>query len=124
MRYTIMGFSQKKAIELRLTPKELVFLRWFIDFMTTLRMKYCIVDKITYFWVNNETVMKELPLLGIRHIPNLRRLLKGLVGKNVLIYFVRRGNQAYYAVNHETMSELLSYVPQPKTVLRRGGLSK
>lgn len=124
MRYTIMGFSQKKAVELKLTPKELVFLRWFIDFMVTMKMKSIIIEEITYFWIDNKTVIEELPMLNITLNRDLRRFLKGLVNKKVLKYFLHRGNAPYYTTNHETMSELLSFPLKPRRPGGRGARPK
>jgi len=121
MRYTIMGFSQKKAYELKLTPKELVFLRWFIDFMVTLRMRHIVVDKITYFWVDRKTVIEDLPILGISDPSHIRRFLQGLEKKQLLRHFVRRGKEAYYGLNHEIMTELLSFAPAPRSRHREKG---
>ena len=112
MKYTILGFSQKKALELNLSARELIFLRWFIDFMTTIKMKYIIVSEVTYFWVDNATVIKELPILRIKDNRSLRRFLKRLVDKNILIYFVHKGYIPYYAVNKDIMTELLTMPPQ------------
>jgi len=116
-----MGFSQKKAHELQLTPKELVFLRWFIDFMVTMRMKHVVAEKTTFYWIDRKTVNAELPILQAPDPSNLRRFLRRLVKKKVLKHYVHKGNEAYYATDHETMSELLSYVPRPARRRRGGG---
>ena len=120
MKYTILGFSQKKALELNLSAKELMFLRWFIDFMVTLKMKYIIVNEITYFWVDSKTVIEELPLLRIREAKNMRRFLKKMVDKGILTYFIHKGYIPYYTVNKEIMQDLLTMPPQPRTRGKRG----
>ena len=38
MKYTIHGFSQQKAIELGLDDRDLMILRWFVDYKDTGKM--------------------------------------------------------------------------------------
>ena len=114
MRFTIMGFRQSTVVANKITAKELVFLRWFIDFMVTMRMKWVHVGGQTYFWIDNSTVLEELPILGISQPHNLRRFLSGMVKKALLKYHLRDGNKPYYAVNSDTASELLSSKPIPR----------
>jgi len=108
MRYTILGFNQVKAYKLGITCKELVFLRWFVDFMATLKMRYIIQEEKTYFWVDYKTVMEELPILRISHKVALRRFLRNLVNKEVLNYHLAGCSMPFYRVNHEKVYSLIS----------------
>jgi len=118
MKYTIMGFNQKFAYEWGLTTKELVFLRWFLDFMATGRMEHIVKDNKIYFWVDNKTVIEELPILRIRRTDNLRRFLRNLIEKGILEYTLHRGNKPFYRFNSEKAYLLISH---PSS---RGGLSE
>ena len=115
MKYTILGFSQAEACKRKLTGQELIFLRWFIDFMVTLKMKYILIDQQMFFWVDNKTVAEELPIIGFRHSTGWRRFLRGMVDKKLLDYHLHKGKEPYYRVNPQTISAMTRYFPiRPK----------
>lgn len=76
MKYTINGFSQHRALELKkevydngektilkLDCIDLQILRWFVDFFP--KMKKLIINGEQYAWVNYTTVNEDLPILGL-----------------------------------------------------------
>lgn len=76
MKYTINGFSQQRALELKkelyhngkktilkLDCIDLQILRWFVDFFP--KMKKLIINGEQYAWVNYMTVNEDLPILGL-----------------------------------------------------------
>lgn len=101
MKYTIEGFNQVFVLKLNLTCKEVVFLRWFMDFMATGKMKVVSVKDEPYFWVDNKTVSRELPILGIKAKRSMRRFLERLVKKQVLKYHLHNKNMPFYKMNIE-----------------------
>jgi len=115
MKFSILGFRQSVAAEENITPKELVLLRWFIDFFATGKMKFLVVEKKLYFWVDNDTVIEELPILKLGNISNVRRLLRRMVGKKIFSHHVKKGNEAYYRLNTGMMCRLLCAQPQTRT---------
>lgn len=114
MRFSILGFRQSVTVEKKITIKELVLLRWFIDFFSTGKMKYLIFEKSLYFWVDRNSVIRELPILGITNTSNVRRLLREMVCKKILHHHVKKGCESYYRLNTGLMSELLCSAPRPK----------
>lgn len=83
MKYTIEGFSQAKAVELKLDLADLLILRWVVDFANTGRMVKMQVENKVYFWLKYEGLLKELPILGITKDGLYRRLMR-MVDKGVL----------------------------------------
>jgi hypothetical protein len=76
MRYTIEGFDQDEAMKLRKTIIEngksktigldctdLVLLRWFVDFFPV--MTKVTIEGVQYAWVNYQSVIDDVPLLGL-----------------------------------------------------------
>lgn len=118
MRFSIMGFLQSVAVEKKVTVKELVLLRWFIDFFSTGKMKYLIFEKSLYLWVDRKTIIHELPILGITNASNIRRLLREMVSKGILHHHVEKDHEAYYRLNTKLMSQLLCSAPKPRTKRR------
>jgi hypothetical protein len=108
MKYTIQGFSQKIATDHQLTCKDLTFFRWLIDFMVTGRMQFEYFEKKLYFWVDNDAVIAELPILNIKDTQNLRRYLRSLVKKGLLEYKLFQGNKPYYKANPKVANLLIS----------------
>lgn len=100
MKFTFMGFSQAKAIELGLDDKDLAILRYFIDFKDSGSMTIKIIDDKPYYWLKYETLLAELPILGIKSKDVLRRRLKTLVDAGVLDFeLVKKGGSfSFYGV--------------------------
>lgn len=91
MKYTIEGFSQAKAIELKLDLADILILRWIVDFANTDRMVKMQVDSKIYFWLKYEGLLRELPILGITKDGLYRRLMR-MVEKGILEHTtVKRG---------------------------------
>ena len=91
MKYTIEGFSQEVALNMRkeitvvegenqkikilkLDVIDLMLLRWFVDFYP--KMKKIIVGQTQYAWVNYQAIVDGLPLLGMEKTPVYRRFKK------------------------------------------------
>jgi hypothetical protein len=91
MKYTIEGFSQEVALNmkkeitvgegenqkikiLKLDVIDLMLLRWFVDFYP--KMKKIIVGQTQYAWVNYQAIVDGLPLLGMEKTPVYRRFKK------------------------------------------------
>ncbi|NQS89756.1 hypothetical protein HQ584_08220 [Patescibacteria group bacterium] len=91
-------------------------------------MKHIEVDNKVYFWVDNKTILSELPILGIKHPKNVRRFLRGIVKKEVLEYCLYKGYMPFYRIKHEKR-EARNMVDCPRmrkrvSFKRRGILSK
>jgi len=64
MRYTILGFSQRRLVELGLSMDEALVLRWFVDYQATGRMRQVVLDGEVWFWVNFAGVLEDIPIAG------------------------------------------------------------
>lgn len=109
MKFTFMGFSQAKALELGLDDKDLAILRYFIDFKDSGAMTIKIINDKPYYWLKYESLLSELPILGIKSKIALRRRLKTLVDSGVLDFeLVKEGGTfSFYGVG-EKYKELIA----------------
>ena len=64
MKYTILGFSQAKLLELRLGMDEAMILRWFIDFQSTGKMRKVLMEGREWMWVSYAGVLEAIPIVG------------------------------------------------------------
>ncbi len=94
MKHTIMGFQQKKLIELGLDIEDVAILRYFIDFMDTDLMKAEVVDGQTYYWVMYEGVMAELPMLKMKK-QAVRKRFYNLRDLGVLTHYAKNIGGTY-----------------------------
>ncbi|CUP10345.1 hypothetical protein [Clostridium baratii] len=84
MKYNVIGFSQQKAMELRLDVKDLIILKHIIDFINSGKMVEREIDGETYYWLKQDRLLEELPILNIGGSTVLRIRLKKLVKLNLL----------------------------------------
>lgn len=103
MKFTFMGFSQAKALEMGLDDKDLSILRYFIDFKDSGAMTIKIIDDKPYYWLKYETLLSELPILGIKSKIALRRRLKTLVDTGVLEFkLIKKGGTfSFYGIGNK-----------------------
>lgn len=112
MKYTIEGFSQEVALELKLDIKDLVFLRWLVDFYSASVMEKHDIDGHDYFWVSYQYVIKQIPMLGITSSDALGRRLKGLSAVLELkMKPTSSGNKICFRFKEASMIRLLSSTP-------------
>lgn len=116
MKYTIYGFSQKKAIEYNLSSDDLLVLRWIIDFSNTNKMKTIYEGNRVYYWINYATILEELPILNIGKDRLKRKIFNKLCEANVLIHkhIKQGGSFSYYAIGDNYLS-LISDSNEDKT---------
>lgn len=110
MKYTIEGFSQEVSLRIGLDVKDLVFLRWLVDFYNTGKMEIHIFEGRQYFWLDYNYTLKELPILGINSKDVLARRLKSIADTGVMHFrlFEGAGNKTYYRFDEQMLCELLS----------------
>ncbi len=88
MRYSLSGFSQPRAVELGMDSVDLNFLRWFVDFSVSGKMKQ--FDKGNgdrFYWIQYQYVLDEMPILRLESKKSLAKRLKKLVEINVLEHY-------------------------------------
>ena len=111
MKYTILGFNQKKAIEYELKIEDLLVLRWFIDFKGTDKMETIRDENETYFWINYSKLLEDIPILKTttnkikaRHFDKLCKC-KVLKHKHIK----EGGSFSYYALGDNYLSLIADY---------------
>lgn len=114
MKYTIMGFNQQKAVELKLNVNHLLILSYFRDFRDTELMVTKIFDGKPMYWLKYEAVIDNLPILGTTSRVVLRRYLKQLEDAKVLTYKcekTKEGTYTFYGIGEKYL-ELQSTKPK------------
>ena len=113
MKFTIEGFSQEKLVENDLDCRDAVFLRWFVDFQATDKMKRVDHDGDRFYWINHESLREELPILGYNTPEMIGRYLKKLGKKGALTAHYQRkgeerGTQVFYRIDPDLLADLTS----------------
>lgn len=113
MKYTISGFSQEAALNMRATVTEngrtktikldctdLIILRWIVDFYPN--MKKTIIEGIEYAWLDYKSFVEDMPLLGLSNQSLYKRCMK-MVALGVLTHKTIRsgGTFSYYGFGPE-----------------------
>lgn len=114
MKFTIEGFSQARAVELKLDATDLLILRWLVDFANTDRMVKMQVGGKVYFWVKYEGVLEELPILNLKKDSLYRRLMKMVEAKILEHTVIKQGGtysmyrlgENYLSLVSGTLSEI------------------
>lgn len=97
MKYTIEGFDQEKMVEAGLDCTDAELLRWFVDFISSGRMKSKCIEGQSYYWVLYAHVIEDLPLCRIRDKTALSRRFMKLVSAGFLVHrFVTDGGSYSY----------------------------
>ena len=100
MEYVVHGFSQEKAIELGLDDRDLLILRWFINFRDNGKMATKIIKEDKYYWIDYQGIIEDLPIMKIKNADSVYRRLKKMAKVRVLKHeTVRAGGVfSYYTV--------------------------
>ena len=100
MEYSIHGFSQEKAIELGLDDRDLLILRWFINFRDNGKMATKIIKNDKYYWIDYQAIIEDIPIMNIKSADSIYRRLKKMAKVSVLKHeTVRAGGVfSYYTV--------------------------
>lgn len=108
MKFTHLGFSQERAIQMDLDDKDLAILRWFIDFKDSKKITKKIFDEEVFYWVKYEAVIEEYPIFKFKKDTVYRRL-KELANKDILKHRTLKqgGVWSYYTLGNKYV-ELIS----------------
>ena len=120
MKYTVHGFSQKKAIELGLGNDELLILRWLIDFKNTNKMKKMIKDGAEWVWVNYAGILEDLPII-VSNKKTIQRKINKLINCGIIERYIYRkgGSYTYFKILEDGYTSLLTYYPEDKKDQKR-----
>lgn len=96
MKYTIEGFSQRAVLEFKndtqsLDCTDLVILRWFIDFKDSGTMSTYEYEGNTYYWVNYDKLILDLPIVSMSKRSIYSRMMK-LVNFGILSHYHKNEN--------------------------------
>lgn len=108
MKYTILGFNQAKLIELGLDIDDALILRYFVDFKDSGQMTKELFDSEMFYWINYDSIKRELPILDISK-DRVYRKLKKLVDAGILLHKTKKdgGTFSFYALGDRYV-ELIS----------------
>ena len=84
MKYTIEGFDQKQLISYSLDACDALILRWFIDFSVSGKMKKTIRGRKIFYLVRYQSIIDDLPILGIENPRNIGRRFDKFVSCGLL----------------------------------------
>lgn len=100
MKFSYMGFSQKKLVEYKLDLVDAAILRYFIDFKDSGKMVLEIHNEKPFYWVKYETLIEDNPILNIKSNDSIRRRFKKLADANILEHFHKKkgGSYSFYGV--------------------------
>lgn len=109
MKFTYMGFSQKKLVEYGLDLTDAAILRYFIDFKDTGKMVLEIHEGKPFYWVKYEALLEDNPIFNINTNNTLRKRFKKLTDAGILIHHHKQvgGSYSFYGVG-ENYGELIS----------------
>lgn len=108
MQYSFLGFSVAKMMELKLDMKDLAILRYFVDFRETGKMKAEVVGGKSYYWVNYNSMVEEMPYLELGKRAVMTRMLK-LRDLGILMHYTKKegGTFSFFAMGPKYI-ELIS----------------
>jgi len=98
MKYTIHGFQQRAAHELNLNDRDLLYLRWFIDFKDTDRMVCLIINNEPYHWVKYQAIIDDHPCLEIKNRETIARRFMKLCEAGVLKKHIKKDKQGTFTL--------------------------
>lgn len=106
MKYTILGFSQMKAIEFGLDTEDLLILRWFIDFKGTDKMTTIKENADVYYWINYSKILEDIPILNVTKERIKKKHFNKLCECGVLKhkYINNGGSYSYYSLGENYLS--------------------
>lgn len=98
MKYNILGYSQRAALDLGLSLGDLLLLRYLDDLMAAKNIVSQEFSGRTYYWVKYGALIKSLPILGLSRTDSLGRRLKKLVDLGLLDRRILKegGSFSYY----------------------------
>ena len=109
MKFTYMGFSQKKLVEYGLDLVDAAILRYFIDFKDSGKMVLEMHKGKTFYWVKYANILEENPIFNINTKDTLRKRFKKLTDTSILIHYHKKvgGSYSFYGIG-ENYEKLIS----------------
>lgn len=89
MKKNIMAFDQAVLVGDGITPSEVIFMDWFLQFFGSPAMEYIQEDGVLYGKIRRSYVIEQLPILGLTSEKSVSRLILSLIEKGYLKKVVR-----------------------------------
>ena len=111
MQNTLMGYNQELAVEYGLDVIDLAILQWFVRFNDK---EFMNEEGKVFYWLNDQTLINDLPTLGVKSKDRIYRRLKKmekcglLIHKNVKQKGEFKGNFSFYAFGEKYPSFVVS----------------
>jgi hypothetical protein len=117
MKYTIEGLSQEKLIEFGLDNTDALIIRWFLDFKATDKMVKLNRKGLDYYWVKYESIITDLPCLGIHNNEVMARRFKKFINAGIMNRHIEKNPQGTFSCFNtaEKIDELLWSHPTQKS---------
>lgn len=98
-----MGFSQAKLIEYDMDLTDALILRWFVDFKDTGKMASRIVEEKMYYWVKYDSLLEDVPIIGINNKRTIERRLLKMAESGVLTHITIKegGTFSFYGIGEK-----------------------
>ncbi len=114
MKYTILGFQQKKLIEEGLKADDALILRTIKDMYSSASMEFKIIEDKTYMWVNYTYLHAQIPIIGTKR--TITNKIKNYVEKELIarrLLHERKGQKGNFAYIRPTkkLDRLQDYDP-------------
>ena len=102
MRNYVMGFKQEELIKYKLDIVDTMILKYFVDFRDSGKMISEVFQGETYYWVNYEKILSDLPILHMKKDTVYRRM-KRLAQVKILKRYTKRegGTYSFYNLGEE-----------------------
>ena len=116
MKYSIMGFSQEKLVELQksgvqIDTTDLILMKYVKDAIASPSMVKTFENEQPYVWLAHQHILEDLPFMDIQEQMLKKRIKKlidgGLLKSIVLANGKCRGTRAYYGITE--LFESLEY---------------
>ncbi|HIW32970.1 MAG TPA: hypothetical protein IAA29_09305 [Candidatus Paenibacillus intestinavium] len=122
MKYTILGFQQDKANNLKLNMNDLLLMRVIKDMYSSAGMEFIVDEGDKYIWVKQDYLHEQIPIIGskrtmLRIIDNLVEL--ELLDKKVAYKKGKVKGTFFYIKPTTKMDSLQDYDPYDR--LSKGG---
>jgi hypothetical protein len=124
MKYTVEGLNQGRLLELGLDGVDAIILRWYLDFLPTMRQVQR--DGTAYGWVAYAHLLRDLPIIGITDREALGRRFKKYKAAGLMRGYVDRKdeNKTYFAMVPEVLTSLIDSVGGSRSKSREAPVSK
>jgi hypothetical protein len=108
MKYTIMGFSQKRLLSLGLGMDEAMILRWLVDYRSAGTIRTMTIDGQEWLWINYGGVLADIPIVA-GSVKTLTRRFERLVEAGVLVHQTVKegGTYSCFRIVEETYLSLI-----------------